>query len=282
MKKVFTAFMLLMFSMSIISHAGDGDIKNFRFGGTILPSLYWYKPDNLKKFSKNGIVAGFGVLINGEYSFGSNFAVGFGLGLGSAGGKIDFNGPKNDTVHYYYNDDNGMLAAADTAGLKGKWEHFRLNDRKYKASYYMIPISLKMRTNEIGYLRYFFEPRLNIGLRKKVRANDNVQAITTTTATPTTSLGTLSDHDPQTDVDITKDMSFMRLSVTLSAGGEYSLSGSSALVFSIGYDYGLSNAVQKDSQFLLRTLYSSNSTTAKSVEQKFTQSGLIMTVGILF
>jgi len=282
MKKVFTGLMLLTFSVSLFAGDGDTDMKNFRFGGTILPSLNWYKPDNLKKFNKNGTVANFGILINGEYSFGSNFAVGFGLGLGSAGGKIDFNGPKNDTVHYYYNDDNGMLAVEDTAGLKGKWEHFRLNDRKYKASYYMIPISLKMRTNEIGYMRYFFEPRLNIGIRKKVRADDNVQAITTTTATPTNSMGTLSSHDPQEDLDITKDMGFMRLSVTLSAGAEYALSGSTALVFSIGYDYGLSNSVQKTSEFLLRTPYASNSTTPKAVDQKFTQSGLVMTVGILF
>ena len=224
----------------------------------------------------------FGILINGEYSFGENFAVGFGLGLGSGGGKINFTEAKGDSVHYYYSDDNGMLALEDTADLKGKWDHFRLNDRKYRASYYNIPISLKMRTNEIGYLRYFFEPRLNIGIRKKVRADDGVEAIKTTTATPTTSLGTLSEHDAQEDVDITKDMSLLKLSVTLSAGGEYALSGSTALTFSIGYDYGLSNAVQKNSEYLLRTPYSSDNVKPKSVEQKFIQSGIVMSVGILF
>ena len=146
MKKVSTGLMLFLFSMSLISRAGDTDIKNFRFGGTIFPSLDWYKPDNLKKFSNNGTVARFGILINGEYSFGSNFAIGFGLGIGSGGGKIDFRGAKDDTVHYYFNDDMGMLALDDTAGLKGKWEHYRLIDRKYRASYYLLPISLKMRT----------------------------------------------------------------------------------------------------------------------------------------
>jgi hypothetical protein len=280
MKKVFTGLTMLLLSISVISHAGDSDMKNFRFGGTVLPSIYWYKPDNLKKFTKDGNALRFGILINGEYSFGQNFAVGFGIGIGSAGGKIDFNGPKNDTVHYYYSDDAGMLALGDTAGLNGKWSHYRLNSRTYRASYYNIPISIKMRTNEIGYLRYFFEPRLNIGLRKKVRANDKVEIVNTTTASPT--FGSLATHDDQTDLDITKDMSFMRLSVTLSAGGEYKLAGSTALTFSIGYDYGLSNVVQKDSEYLLRTLYSSNATTPKKLEQKFTQSGITMSVGILF
>jgi hypothetical protein len=281
MKKVFTGLTLFLFSISLVSRAGDGDMKDFRFGGSILPSFDWYKPDNLKKFSKNGVVPHFGILINGEYSFASHFAVGFGIGLSSAGGKIDFT-PKNDTVHYYFNDDQGMLALADTAGLKGKWEHFRLIDRKYRASYYMIPISLKMRTNEIGYLRYFFEPRLNIGIRKKVRANDNVQAITTTTATTTYDMGTFKDHDPQEDIDITKDMALLHLSATISAGAEYSLSGSTALIFSIGYDYGLSNAVQKNSEFLLKSPYVSDNVKPKAVDQKFIQNGIVLSVGILF
>ena len=275
MKKVFTGLALLLFSISLVSRAGDGDMKNFRFGGTVLPSLYWYKPDNLKKFSNDGSVFRFGVLINGEYSFSGNFAIGFGLGLSSAGGKIDFTGAsKQDTVHYYYNDDNGIMTLADTSGLKGKFDHFRLIGRTYNASYYIIPISLKMRTNEIGYMRYFFEPRLNVGLRKKVRCNDEVLNLKSNQSTS------------QKDLDITKDMSFMRLSVTLSAGGEYSLSGSTALTFSIGYDYGLSNVVQTDSEYLLKTPYASDSSTPnatpKPIEQKFIQGGLCMSVGILF
>ena len=271
MKKVFTGLMMLLFSASFVSKAGDGDMKNFRFGATVLPTINWYKPDNLKKFSSDGSVFRFGVLINGEYSFSQNFAIGFGLGLGSGGGKIDFTGSsKQDTVHYYYNDDNGMLALADTTGLKGKFDHFRLIGRTYNASYYLLPISLKMRTNEIGFMRYFFEPRLNIGLRKKVRSNDEVLNLKSAQSTT------------QNDLDITKDMSFMRLSVTLSGGGEYYMAGSTALTFSIGYDYGLSNVVQTSSDFLLKTPYASDSTTPKAIEQKFTQGGVVLAVGILF
>lgn len=276
MKKVFTGLMLVMFSVSMIAKAsgkpGDTDMKNFRFGVTTLTSLNWYTPDNLKKFSSEGSVFRFGILINGEYSFSENFAIGFGLGLGSGGGKINFTGSSNnDTVHYYYNDDNGLIPLADTAGLKGKWEHYKLVDRTYNSSYYLVPLSLKMRTNEIGHMRYFFEPRLNIGLRKKVRANDNV-----------VSLKAGGQSGTQKDLDITTDMSFMRLSVTLSAGGEYYLSGSTALTFSLGFDYGLSNVVQKDSDVLLKTPYASDNVTPKAIEQKFTQSGVVLAVGILF
>ena len=112
MKKVFTGLMLVVFSITLFAKEGDTEMKNFRFGGTVLPSLYWYKPDNLKKFSSNGVVAKFGVLINGEYSLSGNFAFGFGIGLASSGGKMTF----NDTARYYFNDD-AIIKLADTNGL---------------------------------------------------------------------------------------------------------------------------------------------------------------------
>lgn len=266
MKKVFTGLMLLMFSISLFAREGDTDMKNFRFGGTVLPSLFWYKPDNLKKFASNGAVAKFGVLINGEYSFSGNFAIGFGIGLASSGGKMTF----SDTARYYFNDD-AIISLADTTDLKAKYDHYKLNNRTYSASYYILPISLKMRTNEIGYMRYFFQPSINIGFRNKVRCKDDLTTLPKTgpfTSTPGQSAN-------QNNLDITKDMSFIRLSATLSAGGEYYLSGSTALVFAIGYDYGLTNVVQKESEYLLRT-------DSKPLEQIFNQHGVILTVGMLF
>lgn len=263
MKKVFTGALLLLSSISLISKAGEGDIKNFRFGVTTLSSVNWYKPDDLKKFKNNGSTVGFGVLLNGEYSFSDNFAIGFGIGLGSGGGRIAF----LDTTHYYIFDNEILpLVNPDTAGNSTKVEHFLLRSRKYKASYYVLPVSLKMRTNEIGHMRYFFEPRLNIGIRNKVRADDDVVNFGSSNAIT------------NKDLNISTDMSPIRMSVTLSAGGEYYLTGSTALTFSLGYDYGLSNTVKGTSDYIYRTKFG----TTKALEQKFTQSGVVLAIGILF
>ena len=155
----------------------------------------------------------------------------------------------------------------DTSGLTGTIDHYLLKTRTYKASYYTIPISLKMRTNAIGYMRYFVEPRFNIGIRKKVQANDDVVNWGSTTVT--TNPG----------VDITKDMATFKMSATISGGGEYYLSGSTAFVFAIGYDYGLSNSVQKTSGNLIRV---KDKVDKGALEQKFNQNGLIISLGILF
>jgi uncharacterized membrane protein YciS (DUF1049 family) len=268
MKKILAFSVLLLFCSGLFAQESTGskDMKNFRFGGTVLPSLFWYKPDNLKKFASNGTVVKFGVLINGEYSFSGNFAIGFGIGLASSGGKMTF----TDTTHYYFSDD-ALIKVTDT--VTGKYAHYKLNNRTYNASYFLLPISLKMRTNEIGYMRYFFQPTLNIAVRKKVRANDDLTDFKNLVSTQ------------QTNLDITKDMNFLRLSATISAGGEYYLSGSTALVFSIGYDYGLSNVVKGTSDYLLRADGGHKQhvpTDGSNLPQKFTQNGVILTVGILF
>ncbi len=277
MKKIVPLFVCLAFASSLLAQDA---IKNFRFGGTLIPSLAWYKPDNLKKFAKDGSVFKFGVIINGEYSFSENFAFGFGLGLTGSGGKISF----TDTASYYFSSvsDNGILALSDTSGLNGKYKFYKLNSRTYKASYYLLPLSLKMRTNMIGGMRYFFQPALTIGIKKKVRADDMVDEIP---QPPAYTCTTCQKNQTQTDLDITKDMASIKLSATLSAGGEYYLSGSTAFTFAIGYDYGLTNVVSSDSEYLLKTPYASGSTNRrdmKATSQKNICSGLVFSLGFLF
>ena len=267
MKKIFYLFILSAFSSAVF--AGDGDMKNFRFGVTGLGSLMWYKPDDLKKFDKKGgnVLRG-GAMINAEYSSATGrFALGFGIGIGTLGGKINF----LDSVHYYFVDDAIVRPNDPNINVKPT-NHYLLKTREYKATYFHIPISLKMRTNEIGYMRYFAEPRLNIGIKKKVRANDEVLAWGSSGSTVT-----------NPNVDITDDMANLRMSFTISGGAEYYLSGSTAVVFTIGYDLGLSNSVQGTSDYLLRTKgdYTVASNT-NLLDQKFAQNAVTLSVGILF
>ena len=276
MKKILALPLLVVFCSGLFAQSGD--IKNLRFGGTILPSLYWYSPDDVKKFEGDGANVHFGVLINAEYSFSQNFAIGFGIGLSGGGGSIKF----SDTAHYYFNDD-AIIKLGDTNGLKAKYDHYKLNSRTYKATYYVLPISLKMRTNEIGHMRYFFQPGVNIGIRQKVRADDNLSTL----SKKVPGNGQLSSPGfgqtaSQTDLDISDDMALFTFSAVISAGAEYYLSGSTAVVFSLGYDYGLSNAVSGTSDYLFRTPYKSGGSDMHEIEQKFYQNGLILSIGILF
>ncbi len=269
MKKIFSTLLISIFSLAVVAQDKGGDLKNMRFGVTVLPALNWYKPADPKKFSNEGVVPRFGVLLNGEYSFGSNFAIGFGIGIASSGGKITF----LDDVRYAIDDDKILTWNATTTWWNdtdsSTTKYYKLNSREYKASYFLLPISLKMRTNEIGYMRYFFEPRFNLGIRKNVRADDDVADWGTT--------GTVSKLE---NLNINTDMAPINLSVTISGGGEYYLSGSTAFVFALGYQYGLSNTVKGTSGQLVR--FKNSPIPPKQLEQKFTQNGLVLSLGILF
>ena len=271
MKKIFSVLLLSAFSVSLFAQDKGSDLKNMRFGVTVLPALNWYKPADPKKFSSEGVVPRIGVLINGEYSFGSNFAIGFGLGIASMGGKISF----TDSVRYAIDDDK-ILGWKDSTKTS---KSYLLRTREYKASYFLLPISLKMRTNEIGYMRYFVEPRLNIGIRKNVRADDDV-----------TDWRTTDKVSKLENLNINTDMAPINLSVTISGGAEYYLSGSTAFVFALGYQYGLSNTVKGTSDYLERFKNTKLPTNAaytgtgkgQQLEEKFTQNGLVLSLGILF
>ena len=270
MKKLFGFILLSVFSISLFAQDKGSDLKNMRFGVTVLPALNWYKPADPKKFSSEGVVPKIGVLVNGEYSFGSNFAIGFGAGIASMGGKISF----SDSVRYAIDDDK-ILGWKDTTKTS---KSYLLETREYKASYFLIPVSLKMRTNEIGYLRYFVEPRLNIGIRKNVRADDGVKDWRTDKVSKLE------------DLNINTDMAPINLSVTISGGGEYYLSGSTAFVFALGFQYGLSNTVKGTSDYLERfkntklptNVNAGGAGTGAQLEEKFTQNGLVLSLGILF
>jgi|ERR1051326_181505 hypothetical protein len=269
MKKYFSLFLIAVFSFPLFAQ-DKGEMKNMRFGATILPALNWYSPTDPKKFKNEGMTPHMGVLINGEYSSDNGrFAFGFGLGIASMGGKISF----LDSVRYAIDDDNVLGWNDSTKTSKS----YKLNTRTYKASYFLIPISLKMRTNEIGYMRYFLEPRLNIAIRKNVRADDDDADWHSTNSVQ------------QSNLNINTDMAPINLSVTISGGGEYYLSGSTAVTFSLGYQYGLTNTTKSTSDYLERFKNVPTPNTAytytgrgQQVQEKFMQSGLVLSVGILF
>lgn len=257
-KKFFPILITSLFTIG--AYAQENELKNFRFGGDLVTSLSWYKPDNLKKFASGGVTPHLGGGLTAEFRLASNFAFNFGLQIVSDGGKVTF----TDTASYYFSND-GFITISDTNGLMGKYEAYKLNERKYKATYFNIPFGIKMRTKEIGMMRYFLQIGFNTGIRKKVKVNDELTSLKTKQSTS------------QTDLDNTKDMAILKFSANFYAGAEYYISGSTALVFGLGYDYGLSNIVQKKSEYLLR-----NGNPPPPLEQKFNANAVQLHIGVLF
>ncbi len=122
----------------------------------------WMKPDIRRKDINNeGVKLGFNYGLVGDYNFTDNFAFSTGVMVNNFGGKLKFNDSisafkANDSI---YNFSKGVVI-------------------DYKLQYVKIPIALKGKTNEIGYMTYFLKAGINPMIRWKAKGDasqENIQ-----------------------------------------------------------------------------------------------------------
>jgi hypothetical protein len=237
---------------------GDDDKdKNFRFGIKVNPMLTWFRPDEGKTLERNGLKAKFGYGLITEFKMAKVISFATGIGGEYEGGKLSVN--SKDTVFYFMKDD---AFTTDTAGA----DKYRLLSRSYNINYLNIPITLKMKTKDIGGMTYFGMFGGDIGIRMKSKVTDEVMDLGSSGGT------TLKI----TDIDNTKDMNILRTSLNVGGGFEYNLSGSTSLVVGLNYRRGFLPVVKKTSEYL-REGYS-----AKDLKSTILGDGILLTVGILF
>lgn len=229
--------------------AQDSGTHLFHFGLKASPALSWFAPSD-KKITSNGVGFGFGYGLITEFGFTKNYAFSTGLEVLNAGGKINF--PKTSDKTYY-------TVLNDVTSLQ---DTFFLQQRTYKLRYVNVPLLLKLKTNQIGAMTYFGEFGFDVSFKWRALANDDVIKDNTESTRP--------------DVDISKDISFLRLAMNLGLGAEYNLSGATSLVFSLNYNNGFTNALHNSSKMLFV-----NKTNA-AFAQKAVFNYVGLSVGVLF
>lgn len=241
--------------------------NKFRFGLKLGPAFNWMKPDDVKEFSNEGTTLGFNWGLKAEYAISENFSFYSGLELNHEKGKIGFTNP----TYYFMNESydfietkekNGVHVPEDTSGFL-----LQLKKRTYKSTYVTLPIGIKMKTNEIGYMTYFGEFGLNLGFRTGTKVTDEVDYLESNDAK-----ATLSDIS---EVNMDKDMQPIRVQLRVGLGAEYKISEGTSIFGSVHYNLGFTNVVKGDSRYLLYE-------NATPVSQKFSAHGVAVTVGVLF
>ena len=258
MKYIFSskiAFTLIFItSLSLRSIAQDDEpLKNFRFGLRVTPEVSWMKPGDKKRLDGAGAKFKLGYALMTEFRLNKVVSLATGLGFEKNGGSLNY----TDTAYYYFKENPLKINTSDSTA-----ELFQLKKRNSSIAYWAIPITLKMRTKEIGVMTYFGQVGLNVGFRTKAIAKDEVRSSKKTTST-------IDDNN------VSSDMSIFKASVNIGAGAEYNLAGSTSLVFSINYLNGLTNISKAKSDYLFKK-------DGSAYKQKFTNNGVALTVGVLF
>jgi hypothetical protein len=250
------------------------DSKKFRFGLKATPAVNWLTPDNVKKFTKGGSTIGFGFGLVGEYNISENFSITSGIELSFESGKIEY----KDNAHYWMTESFEFIEpeknGAGTYTISDSTQGYRLNvtKRKIKSTYVIIPIGIKMKTKQIGYVTYFGEFGLNLGFRSGSKINDDAIVKDNN---PTASNATQELLKNPEDVNLNNEMQPLRVQLKIGLGGEYEIAKGTAVFAGLHYNLGFTNVVKGDSRHLLNDAN-------QRISQKFTAHGITLSVGVLF
>ncbi len=259
MKNILFASLLLLSFQPVF-----GQIEDFRLGVQVTPTFSWIRTNN-NLINSNGTNLGIHLGLLGDIVLSETFSVDIGLGLSfNKGGTLrhDIGGnllPKSELSDHLFN--SGTKPLPDDV------------DIKYSLQYLEIPISLRMRTKEFGYIKYYIEaPILTWGLRTQARGDIDGIGI--------------SKLERE---NISGDVTIYHLSWGFGAGVEYSISMNNSLIFGIYYNSTLTD-ITKNAGITEKTINDSGTPndftddlvqTSKE-DSKASISGLSLRLGILF
>ncbi|MGD1845171.1 MAG: porin family protein [Salibacteraceae bacterium] len=208
MKKISSLLVVLMLTLGVF--AQDGGLLRLGLRGS--PNLSWLRPDT-KGVDNGGLRFGysFGITADLNVLGSENYTFSTGIELINVGGKLEY-------ADQVYPDPNDR-----TINFPGTSEAI------FRLRYIEIPWTLKLKTNEIGYLTYFGQVGMGTGFNIRAR-RDLDQSY---------SGGTLSTEDE----DANSDVGFFRVSLILSAGAEYSLTETTSLMVGVTFNNGFTDVL---------------------------------------
>jgi hypothetical protein len=188
--------LVLTFILTITAAGAFGQQK-ISFGVHADPAISWFSTD-ISKVKNNGARPGFNFGLTYNRYFAQNYSFSTGISLLSAGGKLI----SSDTTIL-------NISSARSTVMPN-------NTILYKLQYIAIPVGLKLQTNQIGYVTFFAD----LGFVPKLAINRKLDV-------PSLSLSGES---------ASKELRMVNMSYHVTGGVEYSLGGTTALVFGLDFD----------------------------------------------
>jgi len=220
--------------------------NDLRFGFQASPTFSWMVA-NTSRINPSGSNLGLKLGMLGEFYFRENYALSMGLGFAfNHGGTL---------LHEYggqYWTRSDLSPSQDSMPNNVKL--------KYGIQYLEIPVGLKMRTREFGYLRYYVEPAITLGF--KTQARGQIEGV-----------GVSTDNEK---IDIRKEVNGINLSWGIGGGIEYSLSDNTSLIGGLAFQTGFTDATDDSG-----TVFDPNRGNRKE-SSKATVNVLVIKIGVMF
>jgi hypothetical protein len=214
-------FLFVLFFVAEFSYSQyDG---NFRLGLKAAPSLGWIKPKS-DTILANGTHVGFSFGLISEFVLAENYSFATGFDVAAIGGKAKYQSYKDIS----YDD--------------------------YKLKYLEIPLTLKMKTNQISYTSIYGQIGLGVGFNLNSRSAQKI-----------TDLANV-EISNKSNLDVKKEINFIRASLIIGGGAEIAILGNTAILVGVTYNNGFLN------------MFSSNNANDKNAANNY----VALNIGILF
>jgi len=212
-------FSLLFFNLSAQEDSFSNDPvtnydeeRSFRLGLHFTPNISWLS-SNTDGYTKEGTKLGFAYGLSTEFYLAKNYLFSTGITLNSLGGKIKYEGIYEE----------GLAIIPSTI------------EQSYKVKYVDIPLTLKLKTNQIGYLSYYGNFGLNLGFRYQSKSDFNYSGI---------------EELNQSNVNTSSDIKFININLVVGGGVEYNLSGNTNIMLGLTYNNGFLNVLDTKTHVL--------------------------------
>lgn len=221
MKKLITTCCIIG-AFASVAHA------QIKLGLKLAPQITWVAPES-KGISTDGIKlnAAYGLMF--DYYFTENYAFGTEVTMAAFAGNLAI--------------ENSTLTKNGATSPIGKVDY------TFKTQYINIPLMLRMRTNEIGYLRYFAEFGLDLGVLTRAKANvssNNISITDVNVNNPEKEDEYTIESNDNPPVKYDDDVVFIRTGMIIGAGIQYNIFGNTQLVAGVRYNSALNNFTAED------------------------------------
>lgn len=207
MKTTFTALLLIF----LTGHLSAQDLRipeySFRLGLTAHPTIGWVKPETGKT---NSVALGFSYGVMADFNFAENYTFATGLTITTINGKsTEINVPP------YYDGSASQVAY----------------DLKYKLQYIEVPLTLKLKTDKMGEVKWYGQFGLSNGFN--IGAKQSAE----------TSGKTIIDNQ-----NISKETNFYRAGLILGVGGEFDIASHTSITAGLTLNNGFTDITDDKSR----------------------------------
>lgn len=241
MKKVTFSFLIFILAFANVVKAQDD--RKIRFGLSAAPSFAWLKAQE-KNVKGSGLGLRFKYGLVFDYRFADYFWFGTGLEVTYLGGSLSYANPS------YVREDAVTSLTSNSL--------VPISKAKYTGQYLEIPLTVKMKTNEINNMVYFAQVGLNAGVLLDGKAK----------------------YGSYEKIKVKGDMAIMRLAVNISGGVEYNLTNTTSLLLGLSYNNGFTNLFPGNSGYVIEDSKKNGFLTSLNTNMR--SNYIALNVGFLF